>query len=207
MQAFLSAFVLIFLAEMGDKTQFVAMALAARYDKRRVFLVLNVLAVFAGQILFRWIPPGWIRIAAGVLFLAFGALSLREFLSSDDDEKDEADELASAKSRRGPVLTAFLMIFLAEMGDKTQIATATMAAGSPDFLAVLLGSTLALWCVSLLGIGVGALLAAKISPRALKLAAAVLFLAFGASYLAGGFALLGLFSCPDVYILRALLSC
>jgi putative Ca2+/H+ antiporter (TMEM165/GDT1 family) len=176
-----STFGLIFLAELGDKTQLTAMALATRYPWRRVFLgaaaaflVLNALAVGAGRVLFELVPPFWIRLVSAALFLYFGVATLRA------REEDEEREGGAARPRRGPAFTAFTMIGLAELGDKTQLATATLAAQHASPLEVFAGATLALWTVSLLGVLVGTQLLRFLPLRTVHRIAGVLFLAFGA---------------------------
>lgn len=118
LSAFLSAFGLIFVAEMGDKTQIVSMLLATRFDWKRAFAgialafaLIDLLAVAVGQLLFSWIDLSWIRLGAGALFVFFGIATLRH--------RGEQEAASDAADRaRGPFLASFLMIFLAEMGDR-----------------------------------------------------------------------------------------
>ncbi|GAB4267797.1 MAG: TMEM165/GDT1 family protein [Deferrisomatales bacterium] len=180
--AFLSAFGLIFLAELGDKTQLTALALATRYPWRRVFVgvalafaVLNAAAVTVGGALFAFVPLLWIQLGAAALFAAFGIASFRT--------PDETEE-SPAKGRAGrPVLTAFWMILVAELGDKTQLATAGLAAQAGAPLEVFAGSSLALWAVSLLGLLAGRHLAGRLPLRRLQQAGGCVFLLFAAASL------------------------
>jgi Ca2+/H+ antiporter, TMEM165/GDT1 family len=183
---FLSTFGIIFLAELGDKTQLTAMALATRYPWRRVFLglagafaLLNLVAVALGSLLFTVLPLFWIKIASGVLFLFFGVATLR---TKEFDEKEEQEEETRLKVR-GPVATSFFMIMLAEIGDKTQLVTASLAAQHASPFIVFAASTLALWLVSLIGIFAGRQLVGRIKLSALHKAAGFMFLAFGAAVL------------------------
>ena len=169
-----SSFSLLFLAEMGDKSQLIAMTLACRFRPLPVivgvfsaFLLLNLLAVAVGGALFEWVPPRLVLLAAGVLFLYFAFRSWR------DAEKVEDDDAVDNGFGRGALLTSFLMILLAEFGDKTQLAMV----GAPG--SVLVGGTLALWAVSLVGILVGGSLLRRISPMWMHRSAALLFLTFG----------------------------
>lgn len=122
------AAILVTLAELGDKTQLLALALACRYKPRHVMagifiavLVLCLLATLAGQLVGSFIPKFWLSILTGVLFLGFGVWTLIE--------KDAAEEHAAEKQGRfGPILTVAGAFFLAELGDKTQILTMTIAA-------------------------------------------------------------------------------
>jgi putative Ca2+/H+ antiporter (TMEM165/GDT1 family) len=173
-----SAFALLFVAEMGDKTQLTAMTLATRYRALPVaigvcsaFLVLNLLAVLVGQVLFRYVPQQAVLLAAGMLFLVF---AWKSWQASDEDE--EASGPADARSA---VITSFLMIFMAELGDKTQLALIALAASSGAVWSVFAGATLALWAVSLIGIFVGATLLKNVPKALMHRAAALLFAGFG----------------------------
>ncbi len=176
----MTTFGIIFLAELGDKTQLTAMALAVRYPWKSVFVgiaaafaLLNLGAVLVGKILFAVLPLFWIKLVSGGLFLFFGVATLRGGEDDDDGEGKRA-------SARGPVATSFVMILLAELGDKTQIVTTSLAAQYDSPLAVFSGSTLALWLVSLIGIFLGRQLVRFVSLSTIHKAAGVLFLVFGA---------------------------
>ncbi|MFA9460279.1 TMEM165/GDT1 family protein [Thiohalorhabdus sp. Cl-TMA] len=176
-----STFAVLFVAELGDKTQLVAMSLAHRHRAAPVlagiltaFLVLNVLAVAVGAVLFELVPKQWILLAAGLLFLAFGYRIWRE------GEEDEEMEDVAARGGWRVALGSFALIFVAELGDKTQLALVALAASTGETLAVLIGGTLALWLVSLLGVAVGATLLRRIPAVWVHRVAAVLFFAFGA---------------------------
>ena len=185
----LSTFGVVFVAELGDKTQFAAMALATRHPWRPVFVglaaafvLLNATAVLVGQLLFGLVPLAWIRLASAALFLWFGISTLR---GSGDEEG-----AAASADRRGPVASAFLLILLAELGDKTQVVTASLAAQHASRWAVFAGSTAALWSVSLLGLLLGRQLMRMVPLAAVRWAAGLLFLAFGAAMAWQGVALL-----------------
>jgi Ca2+/H+ antiporter, TMEM165/GDT1 family len=180
---FLSTFGIIFLAEIGDKTQLTAMTLATHYPWRRVFLgvacafaLLNLGAVVIGGLLFSLLPIFWIKFVSGLLFLFFGVTTLREHYF---DVREEEEEEKKHKGH-GPVFTSFIMIVFAELGDKTQLVTASLAAQHHGSVAVFAGSTLALWAVSLLGIFAGRQLTRWIPLPVIHKAAGFLFLLFGA---------------------------
>ena len=177
---FLSTFGIIFLAELGDKTMLTAMTLATHYPWKKIFIgiaaafaLLNLAAVFVGKLLFAFLPLFWIQLFSAGLFLFFGINSLLEKSFDAHEEEEEEQRFA----RKGPILTAFFMILLAEMGDKTQLVTASLAAQQPP-LVVFLGSTLALWSVSLLWIFLGRQLTRFIPLFYIHRAAGVLFLVF-----------------------------
>lgn len=178
---FLSTFGIVFLAELGDKTQLTAMTLATHYPWRRIFIgiaaafaLLNLAAVLVGKALFVLLPLFWIKLFSAGLFLFFGVNSL---LEKSFDEKEEEEEERKF-SRKGPVVTAFFMILLAELGDKTQLVTASLAAQNPHPVVVFIGSTLALWTVSLIGIFLGRQLTKHIPLFLIHRAAGILFLVF-----------------------------
>ncbi|MCB1873148.1 MAG: TMEM165/GDT1 family protein [Chromatiaceae bacterium] len=175
-----STFGLIFLAEIGDKSQLVCMTLAARHRHPPVllgavaaFLVLNTLAVVFGAGLAQWIPDYVLAIAVAILFGVFGIKSL--LTTEEDDEDGETVE----KPGHGIFVTTFLMLFLAEMGDKTQLAVAGLAATLPPF-AVWLGATLALITTSALGIWLGVTLLRRIPIHRLHQISGVFFLVLAA---------------------------
>ena len=184
---FFSTFGLIFLAELGDKTQLTAMALALRYPWQRIFVgiaaaffVLNLAAVAVGKILFLMLPIFWVTLVSALLFLYFGYSTLRHACDSEDDDGPPPTAATAAR-------TAFIMIFMAELGDKTQLVTASQAAQHSDSLmgmsTVFASSTLALWCVSLIGIFAGKQLVRFIPLCWIHRTAGFMFLVFGVAAL------------------------
>jgi putative Ca2+/H+ antiporter (TMEM165/GDT1 family) len=178
-----AAFALVFVAELGDKTQLAVMAMSARYSARRVllgamaaFALLNVVAVAAGKLLSDVLDPFWVAASAGALFIFFGLWALK---AGDDD----GDEVVAQKSGNSILWLSFTMIFLAELGDKTQLATAGLAARLDSPLEVFIGSTLALWGVSALGALLGKKVLGRLPGRAVRLASAALFILFGVAFL------------------------
>ena len=150
----LSTFTLIALAEVGDKSQLVCMTLAARHRHWPVilgattaFLLLNAMAVLFGAGVAAWVPE---RVIAGLVAILFCAYGVHALYRQDDGESEDVTE----KSDHGIFLTTLLLIFVAEFGDKTQIAVAGLA-GSFDPLPVWLGATTALIMVSALGVWAG----------------------------------------------------
>ncbi|UCV19915.1 TMEM165/GDT1 family protein [Ferribacterium limneticum] len=149
-----TTFLLIALAEFGDKSQLVCMTLAARHRGLPIvlgavaaFAFLNLLAVLFGAAIAAWLPEWVVTAAVAVLFAVFGISALR--FEEDDDDEDITE-----KPGHGIFATTFLMIFLAEFGDKTQIAVAGMGS-TADALATWVGATLALACTSILGVVAG----------------------------------------------------
>lgn len=176
-----SAFGLLFLAELGDKTQLVAMALAHRHRAGPVlagigaaFLVLNALAVAVGAALYEMVPEWAVLLFAGALFLAFGVHIWRA-----GEEEEEAAEEVTATGWWRVAAASFGLIAVAELGDKTQLALVAMVAATGEAWAVLVGGTLALWAVSVLGVAVGATVLRRLPAVWVHRGAGVLFLAFG----------------------------
>ncbi|MGB5425997.1 MAG: TMEM165/GDT1 family protein [Gammaproteobacteria bacterium] len=150
----LSTFTLIALAEIGDKSQLVCMTLAARHrhwpvilGSSAAFIVLNSLAVLFGAGVAVWVPE---RVTAGIVAVLFGAFGIHTLFKQDDAELEDVTE----KSGYGIFLTTLTLIFVAEFGDKTQIAVAGLAGGF-DPVPVWLGATAALVMVSVLGVWAG----------------------------------------------------
>jgi putative Ca2+/H+ antiporter (TMEM165/GDT1 family) len=149
-----STFTLIALAEIGDKSQLVCMALAARHRHWPVllgattsFFALNTLAVLFGAGVAAWIPE---RVTAGLVALLFFSFGIHVLYKQNDDESENVVE----RSDHGIFITTLMLLFVAEFGDKTQIAVAGLA-GSFDPLPVWLGATAALVMVSILGVWAG----------------------------------------------------
>jgi putative Ca2+/H+ antiporter (TMEM165/GDT1 family) len=174
-----SSFGLIAAAEIGDKSQLVCMTLAARHKALPVvlgataaFAVLNLAAVLFGAAVARWVPAWAVGAAVAVLFAGFG---LRALLTQAEDEDSELQE----KSGHSVFATAFLLIFTAEFGDKTQLAVAGLGASLPP-APVWLGGTLGLAATSLLGVWAGRALLRRIPLHSLHRLSGVLFLGFAA---------------------------
>jgi len=172
----LPVFATIFLAEMGDKSQLVCMALASKHKTRPVafgaiaaFSLVNLIAVTLGSNLSQFIPQYWITLAAIILFIVFGLHSLL----TKHEQGDNA--LTQPMNKRSILLTTFAMIFLAELGDKTQLAVFTMSSTySP--VSVWIGSTLALTATSLLGIYAGRKWLAKVNIQLLHRISGMFFI-------------------------------
>lgn len=149
-----TTFFLIGLAEFGDKSQLVCMTLAARHRGLPValgavasFAILNLLAVLFGATASAWLPTWVITLIVAALFAYFGIAALRYEDESDDATIDDTP-------KHGIFVTTFLMIFVAEFGDKTQLAVAGMGSTTSP-IAVWAGATLALTCTSVIAVIAG----------------------------------------------------
>ena len=180
MDAAAVAFVVVFLAELGDKTQLVALSLATRYRVSLVlggifvaFAVTQGFAALVGGALGATLPETAIAVGAAVVFFGFAVWTWR---GADEDEEADVD-LRGAGGLRA-LAGVIVTMTVAELGDKTMLATTTLAAdGSP--LWTWLGGTFGATASCLLGVAVGRLLGSRLPARTTKRVAAVLFAVFG----------------------------
>jgi putative Ca2+/H+ antiporter (TMEM165/GDT1 family) len=160
-----------------------ALTFATRYRAWPVLLgisaataVVHAVSVGVGYVLGAALPTFWISVAAAVAFLGFGLWTLRgDALSRDEEERAD-------RSGRSAVLAASLAFLLAELGDKTMLATITLATQYPGWggvVGVWAGSTVGMVVADGLAITAGRLLGRSLPDRAVRVGAAVLFLAFG----------------------------
>ncbi|OOC56703.1 MULTISPECIES: TMEM165/GDT1 family protein [Nocardiopsis] len=177
----------IFIAEMGDKTQLVAMSLATRYRALTVILGITVAtaAVHAGSVLLAGVlgaalPTEWLTLAAGAAFVFFGLWTLR-----GDEMTDKDEERAASRRIRSGFVTVLLVFFVAELGDKTMLATITVGT-QYHWLPVWIGSTVGMVAADAIAIALGAVLGKKLPERTIQVGAAVLFFVAGAAMLGQG---------------------
>jgi putative Ca2+/H+ antiporter (TMEM165/GDT1 family) len=186
--AFLLSTAVIFVAELGDKSQLMAMTFATRYRARDVLIgitvataIVHLASVAIGYTVGSAFGDyqGWISIAAGVAFLVFAAWTLR----GDELTDEEADK---ARTATGAALLAVgTAFFLAELGDKTMLATITLAT-KENWLGTWIGSTVGMVAADALAIGVGAVLGKKLPEKAIKIGATAAFVVFGLVLLVEG---------------------
>lgn len=174
-----TSFALIFAAEMGDKSQLVCMALASKHRPVPVvlgalaaFALLNALAVGFGTAIANWLPGYVIAASVALLFIVFGIQALRTTV-------EEPDEEFKQKTGHGIFFTTFLLITVAEFGDKTQLAVVALSSTNSP-VGVWLGSTIALGTTSALGVLAGRKLLQKIPLELLHKIGGVIFLMLSA---------------------------
>ncbi len=167
------------LAEMGDKTQLLAMAFATKYKASKVLIgvflatVLNhalavALGTFAAS---NQAINVWIQMIAAISFIAFGLWTIRGDALNGEDKKI---------SKYGPIITVAIAFFLAEMGDKTQLTTIALAAKFPtEPIGVLMGTTTGMLIADGIGIIIGVVMCRNIPARTIKLVSASVFILFG----------------------------
>jgi putative Ca2+/H+ antiporter (TMEM165/GDT1 family) len=179
LDAFLASLGMVTLAEIGDKTQLLSFVLAARFAGRHWSIIAGIFLAtianhFCAALLGDWtaaqLDAGIMRIVLGAAFLAFAAWALIP------DKLDEADDAARPY---GAFVTALVMFFLAEMGDKTQLATIAMGAKYSSLIAVTLGTTLGMMVANVPAVLIGEKLAQKFPISKMRFIAAALFAIFG----------------------------
>lgn len=182
MYAFLLALGVIFLAELGDKSQLLALTLAARRPARQVLLgvslaalLLQGLSAALGAALASAVPTSAVMLLAGLSFLLAAVLTLRR--------QDDEGRLTPARAG-STVLLSFAALFVAELGDKTMLATAALATRESPLL-IWLGGTAGFVLADALAIAVGLTLFRRLPVRAVRLGTAALLAVLGAVLLAG----------------------
>jgi putative Ca2+/H+ antiporter (TMEM165/GDT1 family) len=178
--AFVLSFGVIFLAELGDKSQLMALAFATRFPALPVLIAISLatLIVYLGSVALGAtvaiaLPTNLIAVVAGVAFLVFAAWTLR------GDELGEDEEAKVRGATTGSVIaTVGTAFFLAELGDKTMLATVTLATNH-EALGTWLGSTAGMVAADAIAIGVGRVMGTRLPERAIRLGATVAFVVFG----------------------------
>lgn len=191
MTLFFKILLTMFIAEMGDKTQLLLVAMTSRFQLRDIILgsaaailVLNGLAVGVGSLISRLIPGYLIKIIAALAFFFFAWSSL----AGDGGE----EENSGGKESKLPVLTVFATFFVAELGDKTQLTAITFAAneGLSHAVSIWLACSIGLFAADIAGMLVGYLLKSKTPDGFLNLLAFLIFAVFGCTTLLEGCGLL-----------------
>lgn len=201
MSNFLETFLLVFFAEMGDKSQFLALAFASKYKLSKVLLGVGLgiglnhgLAIILGSFLGSVIDLNLLKFFASILFIVFGLLSL-VFDYGDEEDEDHRFE------KFGPVALIAGTFFLGELGDKTQIIAMTMGAVSENKILTFLATWSSMMLVSLIGILLAKVLQKQLPEVTMKLIAAGLFIFFGLTGLWEGFKY---FNLPRIYMVLVL---
>ncbi len=183
MEALLVSTGIVAIAEIGDKTQLLAMILAARYRKPAPILLgilfatlaNHALAAWAGALAAGWLGPDLMRWILGLMFLAMAGWCLIP---------DKADDAPKALSQAGAFLATLVAFFLVEIGDKTQIATVALSARFQSLLLVALGTTLGMMLANAPAVLCGGLIARKAPMKLVHGIAAGLFAVLGVMTLA-----------------------
>ncbi|MEH0974825.1 TMEM165/GDT1 family protein [Micromonospora sp. CPCC 205546] len=179
MEGFLVALVVsfgvIFVAELGDKSQLMALTFATRFKTVPVLIgitvataVVHLASVAIGYGLGAALPTEWISLVAGLAFLGFGAWTLR------GDSLTEEEKRKAEKTSKSAIVAVSVAFFLAELGDKTMLATITLAT-QYGWFGTWLGSTIGMVAADALAILVGRMLGRRLPEKTIKYGAAVLF--------------------------------
>jgi putative Ca2+/H+ antiporter (TMEM165/GDT1 family) len=186
MDAFLLSFGIIFVAELGDKSQLMALTFAARYRAITILIAISaatalvhLVSVLFGAAVGVALPTDLISVIAGIAFFGFAAWTLR------GDELDDDEAARAALSDRSVLWTVGFAFFLAELGDKTMLATVTLATNN-GLIGTWIGSTLGMVAADALAIVVGKQLGSRLPERAVRIGAAVVFVIFGVILIAEG---------------------
>src|SRR5947209_17995026 len=184
MHAFVLSFGIIFVAELGDKSQLMALAFAARFRALPILIgisvataVVHAFSVLVGAVVGVALPTKAINVVAGWAFFLFAAWTLRGD-TLEDDELDRAE-----RSTQSAIIAASVAFFLAELGDKTMLATITLATHE-GVIGTWAGSTVGMVAADALAIAVGQQLGNRVPERAIKIGAASAFVVFGVVLLA-----------------------
>ncbi len=183
MESLFAALGVVFVAELGDKTQLVALGFGARHRLAPVlagvvaaYMATNLLSVVVGGLLGATLPTRAIGLAGGVLFLGFAAWTLW----GGGDEDEVAEDAGAGETSSGAAVAASVAaaMFVAELGDKTMLATATLAAkGNP--VLVWIGATVGIVLAGALGVLLGRWFGARLPERVTRVGSAALFAVFG----------------------------
>ncbi len=181
LEQFLSTFFAIGFAELGDKTQFAVLALAAKYSKKTpiilgailAFMIADAIGVAIGSVFSLSIPASTLKLAAGVLFILVGVYTL--FSKEEPESKNTSSD-------HNVFIASFTLVFLMEMGDKTQLANALFAAIYPPFI-VWIASTLAMSVLTLAAVAIGKKMFDCIDGKTVKIVSGLLFVLVGIAVL------------------------
>jgi putative Ca2+/H+ antiporter (TMEM165/GDT1 family) len=184
LESFLVSTLVVGLAEIGDKTQILSLILAARFQRPVpiIFGILlatlanHALAGLAGTVAGALFSGAWMRWILGISFLSVAVWALFP---------DRYEEDAEAVSRLGAFASTLVAFFLAEIGDKTQIATIGLAARFEQFYPVVLGTTLGMMLANIPAVLIGDRIADKLPVRAIRITAAAVFVVLGILTIAG----------------------
>jgi putative Ca2+/H+ antiporter (TMEM165/GDT1 family) len=175
-----SAFAVIALAEFGDKTQIAVINLSAKHRPKSVFVgamlafaLVNGISALVGGTIASLVPTFWISLVGGISFLTFGAYTLFS-------KKNLVGEI---KGHSKTVTATFMLIAIAEFGDKTQLAVIALSAQYGAPLQVFVGTMLAMTFLTAVGSVFGKIISRYISARYIRIGASLIFLAFGILFL------------------------
>jgi Ca2+/H+ antiporter, TMEM165/GDT1 family len=176
--SFLISFVSIFLAEIAEKTILITLSLAGQVKRKNLIIgillfsiLIMIIPVAIGAYLDRIFPLGTLSLASGIIFIIIGIFQL---ISGKEEEEEK-----EIKFKVNEVIKVFLILSLAELGDKTQIATFSLSVALPNAFLIWLGATLGIFLPNLIVALVGSELLKKINQNIVKVIISSLFLLVG----------------------------
>jgi putative Ca2+/H+ antiporter (TMEM165/GDT1 family) len=187
---FFSTFSLIFIAELPDKTAFATLLMATRGKPLAIFLgvagafvIQSIIAVGFGSLI-GTLPERWVHLGAGIMFIGFAVHTWFHHEEEEADTEIETPTISGRTKFLKAAWKAFVVIFIAEWGDLTQLATASVAAHYHEsLLTVFLAATLALWSVTALAVFVGHRVKHAIHPAILKKIGTLVFTLVGVYFI------------------------
>ena len=190
MDAFLVSFGVVLIAELGDKSQLIALAFAARYPALKVLLAVSIAALIAfagwvilGRAVAAVLPTQLISVAAGLAFFGFAAWTLR------GGKEGEGEEKAAERSGRWIIVAIATTFLLAELGDKTMLVALTLAA-TQEPIGTWLGSAAGMVAADAVAIAIGSFVGDRLPGNFIRVGSALVFVVFGAIMGAEGLGLL-----------------
>jgi len=172
-----ASFFLVFIAELGDKTQITVVTLCSKWSRKTVFigamlafLIVDGLSVLIGEALATFLSFFWIQVVSGAIFILSGIFTL--FSKGVEEEK-------KAYSCQFTVLSTFALVSLMELGDKTQIMVIALAAQYNTPILVLAGVMLAFTLITVIGVAIGEIMIKKIPQKHMQTITAAIFIIFG----------------------------
>ncbi len=173
---FLSAFFLILITELGDKTMIAAIVLSSKHRRSEVFFgtllalsVLSILGVILGALIFQYVPIEIAELIAGAIFIGVGVYQLI----------DREESISPISLEYGGLTTSFIMISMMELGDKSQLAIIGLSAESGEGILVLLGAILAFAVITLIGVGLGHEISKRVEENIIRKVSAAIFIVLG----------------------------
>jgi len=179
----IASFLIVAIAELGDKSQLLTIALAAKYPMEKVIYgifsataALMLIAVLVGKVIQRMVPMIFISILAGAFFIIYGLIIIAP-IKKEEDKKEKNEKAIRSKD---PFWIVFGSFFLAEIGDKTQLATFALTAKYGTPIQIWIGATLGMVLVNLFGLLIGNVLKNYLPEKAINYLSGGIFIVFGA---------------------------
>ena len=186
MLGFWVAAFMVFIAEVGDKSQLLVLCFASRYKVKTVILGISLATLLThffsaliGHGVNKIVPIEYIGIIAGITFVVFGFWTIKDCAS------DEESDTCNIKVCKFPVLIIFTTFLLAELGDKTMLSTITLAA-KYNWIVVWLGAAIGMIIADLLAVLIGIVIGKKLPEKTIRFVAAIVFFIFGVFYMLSG---------------------